>query len=99
MSAILRLIESVGLRAVVEGIETAEPADQLRLLGCRYGQGHYFSEPVSAHRLTGQLSTSKSPSERPSLRAVIDRGVLPVRMLTAGNSRSTVTPAAACADR
>ena len=47
VSAILRLIESVGLRTVVEGIETVEQRDQLCRLGCLYGQGHYFSRAGS----------------------------------------------------
>jgi EAL domain-containing protein (putative c-di-GMP-specific phosphodiesterase class I) len=68
VSAILRLIESVGLRAVAEGIETAEQRDQLRLLGCLYGQGHYFSEPVPAHQLTQLLYRQHTAADRPSTR-------------------------------
>jgi diguanylate cyclase (GGDEF)-like protein len=70
VSAILRLIESVGLRAVAEGIETAEQRDQLRLLGCLYGQGHYFSEPIPAHQLTQLLHQQHTAAEgdRPSTR-------------------------------
>lgn len=56
VAAILRLIESVGLRTIVEGIETIEQRDQLRRLGCVYGQGYYFSEPVPASQLTDLLS-------------------------------------------
>ena len=57
VSAILRLIESVGLRSVVEGIETAAQRDQLHDLGCIYGQGHFFSEPVPASLMTIQLAS------------------------------------------
>lgn len=46
---ILRLAECFDLSAVVEGIETAEQLELLVKLGCRYGQGFYFSRPVSAH--------------------------------------------------
>jgi EAL domain-containing protein (putative c-di-GMP-specific phosphodiesterase class I) len=53
--AILRLIDSVGLRAVVEGIETAEQHRQLLRLGCRFGQGYYFSRPVPAAQMTAML--------------------------------------------
>jgi diguanylate cyclase (GGDEF)-like protein len=58
VSAILRLIESVGLRTVVEGIETAEQAIMLQQLGCRYALGHHFSEPVSADELGWLLAGS-----------------------------------------
>jgi EAL domain-containing protein (putative c-di-GMP-specific phosphodiesterase class I) len=55
VAAILRLIESVGLRTVVEGIETMAQMVQLQQIGCIYGQGHYFSEPVEADRMTRLL--------------------------------------------
>lgn len=55
VSAILRLIESVGLRCVLEGIETGDQRDRLQQLGGVYGQGYFFSEPVDAQRLTALL--------------------------------------------
>ena len=55
VSAILRLIESVGLRTVVEGIETAAQRDQLHNLGCLYGQGFFFSEPVTAELMSRKM--------------------------------------------
>lgn len=54
--AILRLIESVGLRTIVEGIETTAQRDQLQRLGCVFGQGFCFSEPVPAEALTRLLA-------------------------------------------
>jgi diguanylate cyclase (GGDEF)-like protein len=60
VAAILRLIESVGLRTVVEGIETAAQMNQLRLLGCLYGQGHYFSKPIPAEQMTQMLSDQQT---------------------------------------
>ena len=61
VSAILRLIESVGLQTVAEGIETAEQAAVLRDLGCLYGQGHHFSEPVAADEFGWVLDAAASP--------------------------------------
>jgi len=58
--AILRLIDSVGLRTIVEGIETIDQRDQLRRLGCVYGQGFYFSEPVPAAELSNLLAEQQS---------------------------------------
>ena len=60
VSAILRLIESVGLRSVVEGIETAAQRDRLHSLGCLYGQGFFFSEPVPAELMTNLLARQNS---------------------------------------
>ena len=62
VSAILRLIESVGLRSVVEGIETVAQRDQLHSLGCVYGQGYFFSEPVPAEQLTIQMARQSGES-------------------------------------
>ncbi|GAB3528182.1 putative bifunctional diguanylate cyclase/phosphodiesterase [Arthrobacter monumenti] len=57
VAAVLQLISAAGLTAVAEGIETAGQADQLRRLDCLYGQGRYFSPPVTADAMTGMLSS------------------------------------------
>jgi diguanylate cyclase (GGDEF)-like protein len=62
VSAILRLIESVGLRTIVEGIETIDQMDRLRRLGCLYGQGHFFSKAVPAVELTRLLTVQQLAS-------------------------------------
>lgn len=36
------------MRAVGEGIETAEQLAELRALGCEYGQGYLFGRPQDA---------------------------------------------------
>src|SRR5207247_11339389 len=41
----MRLAGSLGLTAVAEGIETAEPADRLRALGCDLAPGFFFGPP------------------------------------------------------
>jgi diguanylate cyclase (GGDEF)-like protein len=56
VAAILRLIESVGLRAVVEGIQTAGQLGRLQEIGCVYGQGYYFSPPVPQEQMTHLLN-------------------------------------------
>lgn len=62
VAAILRLVESVGLRTVVEGIETDAQMVQLQQIGCLYGQGYYFSEPVPAIQMTHLLAGQKIES-------------------------------------
>jgi EAL domain-containing protein (putative c-di-GMP-specific phosphodiesterase class I) len=42
---ILQLAESLGMRVVAEGIETAEDASVLHKLGCDFGQGYAFGRP------------------------------------------------------
>jgi EAL domain-containing protein (putative c-di-GMP-specific phosphodiesterase class I) len=50
-SAIIGMAHSLDLKVVAEGVETAEQRDFLRDLGCNYGQGYFFSEPVSPDRI------------------------------------------------
>ena len=43
---IVVLAQTLNLRAVAEGVETADQADRLRAMGCEYAQGYRFSHPV-----------------------------------------------------
>jgi diguanylate cyclase (GGDEF)-like protein len=56
VAAILQLIHSAGLGAVAEGIEDREQADRLRQLDCEYGQGYFFSRPLSVADMTELLA-------------------------------------------
>lgn len=44
----IRIAESFGLSVVAEGVESAALLEELRKLGCNYGQGFFISEPVTA---------------------------------------------------
>jgi EAL domain-containing protein (putative c-di-GMP-specific phosphodiesterase class I) len=55
-AAILAVVRAFGLDAVAEGIETAEQAEQLRSLGCRFGQGFNWGTPLAPEALTESLS-------------------------------------------
>jgi predicted signal transduction protein with EAL and GGDEF domain len=48
ISSILVLGKNLGLEVVAEGIETQGQLDTISSLGCRFGQGFYFSRPVTA---------------------------------------------------
>jgi EAL domain-containing protein (putative c-di-GMP-specific phosphodiesterase class I) len=45
---IIELATDLGLTTVAEGIEGAAELEIIRRLGCDYGQGYYFSQPVNA---------------------------------------------------
>jgi sensor c-di-GMP phosphodiesterase-like protein len=45
------LVRNLGLKAVAEGTETVEQADELRRLACDFGQGWLFSKALDAVNL------------------------------------------------
>ena len=59
------LARNLGMEVIAEGIETEEQYQQLRLLGCEYGQGFLFSHPVNnegvAHLLTQDAHRDADP--------------------------------------
>jgi len=53
--AVLRLGEVLHLDTVAEGIESADQAGELALMGCQAGQGYYFAEPLDAAAIDALL--------------------------------------------
>ena len=55
VGAIVGLGRSLGMDVVAEGVETKEQLELLQKLGCTFGQGHLFGEPVTAPRYLEML--------------------------------------------
>ncbi len=53
---ITMLSQNLGMRAVAEGVETAEQAAQLRAMNCQYAQGYFFSKPIDASSIEHLLA-------------------------------------------
>lgn len=47
VASIVVMARQMNLDTIAEGIETAAQAQRLRELGCRFGQGFYFSRPMA----------------------------------------------------
>jgi diguanylate cyclase (GGDEF)-like protein/PAS domain S-box-containing protein len=63
VKAIITLGHALGKMVVAEGVETAEQLHQLRLLGCRYGQGYLFSRPLPADQAELLIRRARPPAE------------------------------------
>jgi len=64
VETIIILARTLGLQIVAEGIETSAQRRKLLELGCRYGQGYLWSQPVKADRLTDLLRHAGRPDDR-----------------------------------
>ena len=61
MAAVVEMAVTLGVATVAEGIETPEQLEELRRLGCTYGQGYLFSRPVEAAEFGELLGRSLLP--------------------------------------
>ncbi len=48
VETVLVLAQALGSEAVAEGIESSSVSDKLQAMGCRIGQGYYYSMPLEA---------------------------------------------------
>jgi len=46
LNSIVRMAKRLNLPVIAEGVETQKQVDFLRMIGCEYAQGYFFSEPV-----------------------------------------------------
>jgi EAL domain-containing protein (putative c-di-GMP-specific phosphodiesterase class I) len=69
--AIVNMAKVLGLEIIAEGIETEAHRTTLRVLGCRFGQGFFFSKPLQPeamhHHLAIERSAESAVAEKLSL--------------------------------
>lgn len=77
--AIVALSRSLSIETVAEGIETPQQAERMRALGCTYGQGYFFAEPLPAAAIgtlpVGRLETPEPRLSREAARRALLRPV------------------------
>ncbi len=61
------LARNLGMEVIAEGIETDEQYQQLKMLGCEYGQGYLFSRPVDNDRVPHLLKQDSKRDSEPLL--------------------------------
>src|SRR5262249_18685314 len=59
VGAVIAVAKNLNLRVAAEGIETAAQAEQLRAMGCDYGQGFYFARPMPAEHIPALLQSPR----------------------------------------
>lgn len=67
---VISLAGNLGLSVIAEGIETEHHRDELRSLGCDYGQGYFFARPMDAEQIE---------------RFVIENGCVPLPINSSGD--------------
>ncbi len=58
IETIVTLAHTLHKQVIVEGIETKEQLDQIKQLGCEFGQGDYFAKPLPAEEAGNFLKNS-----------------------------------------
>ena len=61
------LARNLGMEVIAEGIETEEQYQQLKMLGCEYGQGYLFSRPVDSHGVIHLLAQDSKRDAEPDI--------------------------------
>ena len=56
VASVVALARSVGIEAVAEGVETARQAEAVRAIGCRLGQGWFWSPAVPAAAVAATIA-------------------------------------------
>jgi len=65
VEAVSMMADSLKLSVVAEGVETAQQLEMLRQMGCRYGQGYFFSRPVPPEQFPEQLERIDCSNQAP----------------------------------
>lgn len=55
VAAIVTMGRALGMPVIAEGVETADDAERLRVLGCALGQGYHFARPLPSEEAAGLL--------------------------------------------
>lgn len=64
-AAAVALAQKMGIKALAEGVETQQNLDYLVELGCDYGQGYFFSKPLSADAFAAWYHHRETQYEQP----------------------------------
>jgi diguanylate cyclase (GGDEF)-like protein len=72
-AAIVQMAAGLGLKSIAEIVETQAAAQDLQRMGCDYGQGYYYCEPLEAEEALHMLHAynSSTPRARASAAGIV----------------------------
>ncbi|MGD0736734.1 MAG: EAL domain-containing protein [Terracidiphilus sp.] len=62
VKAIIGLAQNLGMKVIAEGVESAEDARRLQVMGCEYIQGYFFSKPLPFDKAISFVQSWQAPS-------------------------------------
>ena len=71
LRSVVALAHELGKDVVVEGVETEEDVGLLRTIGCEYGQGFYYGEPMSEREALQLLKVARRSERRMKRRSLL----------------------------
>ncbi len=95
MAAMVQMAGSLKLTAIAEIIETEAAARALQQMGCEFGQGYYFSEPIEAELALQRMRTQKPFEPQVSAEPDVSSETAIVPALELDDSPTLMMPAAA----
>jgi hypothetical protein len=90
LRSVVALAHELGKKVVVEGVETEDDVSLLRLIGCEYGQGFFYGEPMMEREVVQLLKVVRRAERRMTRKS----GLLRARSRPA-EAPPPATPAAA----
>jgi EAL domain-containing protein (putative c-di-GMP-specific phosphodiesterase class I) len=66
LRSVVALAHELGKKVVIEGVETEDDVGLLRSIGCEYGQGFYYGEPMSEREVLQLLKVARRAERRMS---------------------------------
>jgi len=71
LRSVVALAHELGKKVVVEGVETEEDVGLLRTIGCEYGQGFFYGEPMSEREALQLLRVARRTERRMKRRSLL----------------------------
>jgi diguanylate cyclase (GGDEF)-like protein/PAS domain S-box-containing protein len=90
LRSVVALSHELGKNVVVEGVESEDDVSFLRSIGCEYGQGIYYGEPMSDREALQLIKVARRAERRLKRSGVLRK---PRRVEEADEPARTITPA------